>query len=232
VEPLVNKCADNIGHTVDVSVLGILLERSFSNEISIGSSNAWSFTLPGAATSSLANDIATWLSQHGTPVLRATLDDFKRPWREAHLYDRTSPAGYYRNAYDYDAVRELLLEPFATASPAGCALCSIDPLTQIDHQGERTPVPSNSALVADGVFAFRPEIDHWWDVRIWLHITPEEAIRRCTERDRSWAGTEAERLVRERFLPSEQLYEAEVAPRTRADVVVDNTDIEAPELIR
>jgi uridine kinase len=180
--------------------------------------------------SSLANEIANWLSHHGTPVLLATLDDFKRPWCDRHLYDRESPAGYYRNAYAYDALRELLLEPFTTASPAGCALCSIDPLTQTDHQSERTAVPANAALLVDGVFAFRPEIDHFWDIRIWLHVTPEVAIRRCTDRDRGRAGTDAKRLVRQRYLPAEQLYGTEVDPRSKADLVVDNTDIAAPQI--
>jgi uridine kinase len=180
--------------------------------------------------SSLANDVANWLSRHGIPVLLATLDDFKRPWRERHRYDRESPAGYFRNAYDYDAVRELLLEPFTTASPAGCALCSIDPLTQTDHQSERTAVPPDAALLVDGVFAFRPEINHFWDIRLWLHVSPEVAVRRCTDRDRGWAGTDAERLVRERYLPAEQLYETEVEPRAKADWVVDNTNIDAPQL--
>lgn len=180
--------------------------------------------------STLANDLAGWLSRHGTPVLLAALDDFKRPWRERHLYDRESPAGYYRNAYDYSAVLGLVLEPFTTADPAGCALCSIDPLTQIDHRGERTPVPPDAALIVEGVFAFRPEIDDFWDVRIRLHVPPEVTVRRSVERDRGWAGTDAERLVRERYLPAEQLYEAEVDPSAKAHWVVDNTDLDAPRL--
>jgi uridine kinase len=88
--------------------------------------------------------------------LRASLDDFKRPWRERHRYDRESGEGYYRNAFDYDAVRRLLLKPADRV-----ALCS-----------------------------------------------------------------------RDRHLPAEMLYIAEVNPRVRADVVVDNTDLERPRLVR
>jgi uridine kinase len=50
------------------------------------------------------------------------------------------------------------------------ALCSIDPVTQIDHSNERVAVPDNAVLVIDGVFACRPEIDVSWDYRIWLDV--------------------------------------------------------------
>ena len=36
-------------------------------------------------------------------------------------------------------------------------------------------------------------------------------------------GSDAERLARERYLPTERLYDEEVDPRSRADLVVDNT---------
>lgn len=55
-----------------------------------------------------------------------------RPWRERHLCDRESGQGYYRNAFDYDAVVRLLLHP-ARGSGA-CVLRSIDPLAQRDHR--------------------------------------------------------------------------------------------------
>ena len=43
----------------------------------------------------------------GRPALRASLDDFKHPWRHAreHGYDRVSGEGYYRNAYDFRSAR-------------------------------------------------------------------------------------------------------------------------------
>ncbi|MBB4789889.1 nucleoside/nucleotide kinase family protein [Streptomyces nodosus] len=53
-----------------------------------------------AGKTSFGHELAEWISAAGRPVLRATLDDFKKPWRDRHLYDRESGEGYYRNAYD------------------------------------------------------------------------------------------------------------------------------------
>lgn len=114
--------------------------------------------LTAAGKTSFGHELAERISRAGRPVLRASLDDFKKPWRDRHLYDRESGEGYYRNAYDYAAVTRLLL---ASARPGGsgwCALCSIDPLTQADHSAVLTEVAPDAVLVIDGVFAFRPEI--------------------------------------------------------------------------
>lgn len=91
--------------------------------------------------------------------------------------------GYYRNAYDYGAVAELLLEPAGADGSGWCSLCSIDPLTQIDHSGTVTPAAPAAVLIVDGVFAFRPEIDHYWDYRIRLEVDAELSVRRGTDRD-------------------------------------------------
>jgi len=124
--------------------------------------------LTAAGKTSFGHELAEAVSGTGRPVLRASLDDFKRPWAERHRYDRESGVGYYRNAFDYDALSRLLLEPFAAAGSGGCALCSIDPLTQVDHSTVLAPVEANAVLVVDGVFALRHELDHHWDYRIWL----------------------------------------------------------------
>ncbi|WP_037294634.1 uridine kinase [Saccharomonospora azurea] len=185
-----------------------------------------------AGKTSLGHELAEHLVRAGRPVLRACLDDFKRPWKDRHRYDRESGEGYYRNAYDYDAVTRLLLEPAAPGGTGRCVLCSIDPLTQKDHSDVVTPAPPDAVLVVDGVFAFRPEIDRHWDFRIWLDIAPELSVRRGAARDASWAGADATALHRHRYLPSMECYESEVRPQRLADVVVDNTDFTRPRVVR
>ncbi|EHR61814.1 nucleoside/nucleotide kinase family protein [Saccharomonospora cyanea] len=185
-----------------------------------------------AGKTGFGHELAEHLVRAGRPVLRACLDDFKRPWKDRHLYDRESGEGYYRNAYDYDAVTRLLLEPAAPDGTGRCVLCSIDPLTQKDHSKIVTTAPPDAVLVVDGVFAFRPEIDRHWDFRIWLDIDPELSVRRGAERDAEWAGADATALHRHRYLPSMALYESEVRPKQLADVVIDNTDFARPRVVR
>jgi uridine kinase len=166
--------------------------------------------------------------------LRASLDDFKRPWSERHRYDRTSAEGYYRNAYDTEATIRLLLEPAAPGGSGRVALCSIDPLTQVDHSSHIVPMPDDGVLVVDGVFAFRPALNDCWDLRVWLHVDATVGTSRAIARDAEMSGgaDEAQRVLHDRYVASEALYLVDVGPRDLADLVIDNTDVEHPEVLR
>ncbi|MEU2157700.1 uridine kinase [Streptomyces sp. NPDC019396] len=184
-----------------------------------------------AGKTSFGHELAEWISAAGRPVLRATLDDFKKPWKDRHLYDRESGEGYYRNAYDYEAVKSLLLDPCRSPEATSCVLCSIDPLTQRDHSSEVTPLGADAVLIVDGVFAFRPEINTYWDFRIWLQVDPELSVRRGAERDQDWAGSDAESIHRNRYLVAEHIYLREADPLPMMDLVIDNAEFTRPQLV-
>ncbi|MFI9511297.1 hypothetical protein [Nocardia sp. NPDC052566] len=181
--------------------------------------------LTASGKTSFGHELAEQVSRAGRPVLRASSDDFKRPWRDRHRYDRESGAGYYRNAFDYAAIRSLLLEPGGPSGSGECALCFIDPLTQTDHSSESTEAPEDAVLIVDGVFAFRPEINEYWDFRIWLEVSPEVSLCRGAARDND------ESTHRDRYLPAEKIYLAEVDPLPSVDMVIDNSDFDRPRLL-
>ena len=190
--------------------------------------------LTAAGKTSFGHELARELARRGRPTFRASLDDFKRPWNERHLYDRESGEGYYRNAFDREAAYRLLLEPSAPTADGVFALCSIDPLTQVDHSAVKSVMPPNGVLIVDGVFAYRPEINSYWDLRIWLEIDAELSIRRGVARDLEMEGgaEAAETLHRDRYLVAELLYIQEVDPRSFVEVIVDNTDFDHPRVLR
>jgi uridine kinase len=190
--------------------------------------------LTASGKTSLGHELAQALARRGRPVFRASLDDFKRPWNERHLYDRVSAEGYYRNAFDHDAACKLLFDPSAPTAGGIVSLCSVDPITQIDHSAVRTAMPPNGVLLVDGVFAFRPEINAYWDLRVWVEIDAELSVRRGVARDTEMLDDahEAEALHRGRYLAAELLYIDEVDPRSFVEVILDNTDFDSPRLVR
>ncbi|SCL19467.1 uridine kinase [Micromonospora inyonensis] len=188
--------------------------------------------LTAAGKTSFGDELAGRICRTGRPVLRTSLDDFKRPWRDRHRYDRESGEGYYRNAFDYEAVKNLLLEPAGVNGSGECVLCSIDPLTQADHSNVVTPATPDAVLIVDGVFAFRPDINRYWDFRVWLDIDPELAVRRGVQRDLAGAGQDAEAVHCDRYQAAERVYLVEVDPVSHADIVVDNTRFDEPRIVR
>jgi uridine kinase len=166
--------------------------------------------------------------------MRASMDDFKHPWRHAreHGYDRVSREGYYRNADDFRSARDLLLNPAGPAGSGKVALCGHDPLTGEDHRHVTVSAPAGAILIVDSVFAFRPEYNDCWEYRIWLEVDPQTAIRRGIARDTAAEGPEeAARVHSGRYHTAETLYLCEVDPKTLADVIIDNEDFTNLRLI-
>jgi hypothetical protein len=87
--------------------------------------------LTAAGKTSFGHELAAGLRDLGRPVMRASLDDFKHPWRHARErgYDRVTGEGYYRNAYDFASARNLLLGPAGPGGTGEVVLCAHDPLT-------------------------------------------------------------------------------------------------------
>jgi uridine kinase len=178
---------------------------------------------------SFGHELAAALNALGRPTLRACFDDFKNPWSEAHLYDRLSGEGYYRNAYDFPAAVSLLLRPAGPDGDGRVTLCSRDPLTGGLHQGTTVQATDDAILIVDSAFAFRSEYNDYWDYRIYLDVDAELSIARGILRDSELEGAdEAENLHRNRYGVAERVYRTEVNPEALADVVVDNTDFADP----
>ncbi len=190
--------------------------------------------LTAAGKTSFGHELAAALRELGRPTLRACLDDFKHPWRHAREfgYDRLSGEGYYRNAYDFAAIRNLLLCPAGPDGSGQVVLCAHDPLTGEDHRLTTVEAPPDAVLVVDSVFAFRPEYNDQWDFRIWLDVDPELALARGIARDTDREGLDAAtRVHRDRYYAAELIYIAEVAPRSIADVCIDNREFANPRVL-
>ena len=184
-----------------------------------------------AGKTSFSRELAAALRDLGWPTMRASMDDFKNPWREARAlgYDRVSGEGYYRNAYDFRSARDLLLAPAAPGGSGDLVLCAHDPLTGEDHRDTVIAAPADAVLIVDSVFAFRPAYNDFWDYRIRLEVDAGLALRRGVARDTAMEGAqEALRVHRDRYHAAEMIYLAEVGPKALADLIIDNSDFARP----
>jgi uridine kinase len=188
-----------------------------------------------AGKTSFGHELAAAVRSLGRPTLRASLDDFKHPWRHAREngYDRLSGAGFYSNAYDHAAVRDLLLLPAGADGSGRVVLCAHDPLTGKDHRHDVVMAPPDAVLIVDSVFAFRPEYNDLWDYRIWLDIDADLSLARGIARDTEREGlAEVTRVFRDRYHVAEQLYLTEVDPVNVADLAIDNTELRSPHILK
>jgi uridine kinase len=84
--------------------------------------------LTASGKTSFGHELAERISCAGRPVLRASLDDFKKPWRDRHLYDRESGEG---TTETHSTMRSL--QRFCSSRPAlpdpGTASCAASTLS-------------------------------------------------------------------------------------------------------
>lgn len=69
--------------------------------------------MDGAGKTVFADELAAVLESRRLAVIRASVDGFHNPSSIRYGRGRSSPDGFYRDSYDYDALRTFLLDPLA-----------------------------------------------------------------------------------------------------------------------
>jgi uridine kinase len=181
----------------------------------------------------LADELAHRLLSSGARVIRASIDGFHNPREIRYRHGADSPEGYYRDSFDYDALKLLLLVPLG---PGGNRIYRTSAFYfRTDSPAPAAPMQAapDSILLFDGVFLLRPELISFWDYKIFVHADPETALRRARLRDRGLFGTpqQAEARYRARYIPGQKIYLERVRPQSLADSVVDNNLPDRPGLM-
>jgi uridine kinase len=188
-----------------------------------------------AGKTTLADELAGLLRQRcGREVIRAQLDYFKRAPELRTTYPIESPESYYYEMYDYDAIRGRLLIPLGPDGDRRYTTATREPSARNPLDlGIATAAP-DAILIADGAFLQRPELNNYWDLRIYVHVTFETVLRRGTARDAAWMDSQeaAAHRYRTRYIPGERLYVDQVNPAGRAQLVIDNENPANPTLTR
>ncbi|HEY3562542.1 MAG TPA: uridine kinase [Kribbella sp.] len=188
-----------------------------------------------AGKTTLADELAGVLRlRTRREVIRAGIDYFKRAPELRTTYPIESPESYYYEVYDNDAIRERLLAPLGPGGDRRYTNGLRDSsAANVLDVPVRTAAP-DAILIADGAFLQRPELDDYWDLRIYVHVSFETALRRGTERDAAWMDSReaAAHRYRTRYIPGEQLYVDQVNPAARAQIHIDNENPAAPVITR
>ena len=174
-----------------------------------------------AGKTTLAEALALVLRRRGREVVRASIDGFHRPRAERYRRGELSPEGYYLDSFDYDALRDALLDPLGPGGSRAYRRAVFDYRDDAPRAEPVSHASEDAILLFDGVFLLRPELVEHWDLRIFVSVEPEEALRRALERDAAVFGSqeEAERRYRRRYQPGQRLYFAEARPVVAAEVV-------------
>jgi uridine kinase len=187
-----------------------------------------------AGKTTLADELAQVLrARIGRAIIRVGIDYFKRAVELRTGYPEGSPESYYLDSWDNAAIRDRLLIPLGPGGDRRYRTAVMDLPARAAIDAPVQVAPGDAVLLADGAFLQRPELDRYWDLRIYVDVSFDEVLRRGIARDQQWMGSagQAEHRYRTKYIPGERRYVDEVRPRERAEVVVGNDGPVMPSLV-
>jgi uridine kinase len=186
--------------------------------------------LDGAGKTRFADALAAQLGIGHRAVFRASIDDFHWPRVRRYARGRDSAEGFYRDSYDYETFKRVLVEPFRSPGAIGSfVLQAFDLKRDAPFEPKWSSGPADALLVVDGIFLNRPELRGLWNYSIWLDVEPDTAAARVIVRD----AEEFEHDIAnpERYSGGQELYLAEATPREAATAIIDNNDYDHPKRV-
>ena len=181
---------------------------------------------PAAGKTTLADELAQVLLERGREVIRATTESFHHPRARRYRRGEFSPEANYHDAFDYDALRRVLLGPLGPGGDRRYQPAVYDLGADTAVSAPPATAAPDAVLLLDGVFLLRPELAGWWDLSIFVSAGFEQTLDRARTRDLARLGSAAavERRFCTRYIPAQRLYFDEAHPAERADIVVHNDE--------
>ena len=184
---------------------------------------------PASGKTTLADELATALRARGSPVVRATIDDFLYPRAQRYRRGEYSAEGCYFDTHDCNGMVKALLDPLGPGGDRRFRAATYDCATDAVVSPPPTTASHDAVLIVDGVFLLRPELIARWDLRILVSTARETTVARALLRERRVSTpSNIERRWRQRYLPAQDLYVGLVAPADLADVIVHNDEPRQP----
>jgi uridine kinase len=186
----------------------------------------------GVGKATLADELVTPVTRRGRLVVRASVDGFHRPRDLRYRLGADSPQGYFLDSFDYVALRSELLDPLGPGGTRRFRRAVFDYLGDRPVDMPYETVNADVILLFDGVFLQRPELAEAWDIRIWVDAPFDVTVSRAVSRDAG--GTDQVTPIRAkyngRYVPGQLIYMERCRPRDAADILVNNADLENPQL--
>lgn len=180
----------------------------------------------------LAGELAHELEVLGRTVLHVGVDGFHNPSEVRYRQGRSSPRGYYEDAYDLDALRHVLLDPLGPDGDRRVRTAAFDLTRDEAVEGPLVEMEADSILLVDGSFLLLQPVRDAWDYVIFVDVDRTVATERGAARDAArLGGVEQARSLHEvRYQEACDLYRAEVDPLAIANAIVTNEPVDCPQL--
>lgn len=186
--------------------------------------------IDGSGKSIFAADLTAFLKGKNLKVIHSSIDYFHNPRAERYSEDKPNYLSFFENSFNYDALKEILLDPVKHGSKNNCKTKFFDHKVDAPVKSRSLSFCSSSILVFDGIFNHRDEVYEYWDFSIFLDVTFVNAYKRMAARDGCPPNPEDSK--NERYYKGQQVYFQRCNPQGKATLLIDNNDFESPYILR
>lgn len=175
----------------------------------------------GSGKTTFAGALVAAYERAGRHALVVHLDDFLNPRAVRYRLGRSSPEGFFRDTYDLDAFRRLVLDPLRPQGDRTIRRRCFDHRADVPVSDPPVEVPAGAVVVVEGMFLHRDELAGAWDVSVFLRVPFAVSVRRLSERDGSHPDPAHPSMAR--YVEGQRRYLSTCRPERRATHVIDNS---------
>jgi uridine kinase len=177
--------------------------------------------IDASGKTSFAKSLTSFLQNNSFQTQLVHLDDFHNP-KSIRYSGKNEFDNYYNHSFDLKTLIVEILEPIAKLQPINKTLQILN-LETDNYDLQRTyNINSQTVVILEGVFLFRPELSKYLDYRLFLKVSFKTALKRAYLRDFQYLGADLEKKYSQKYFPAQMRYLKEIKPLDLADLVIVN----------
>lgn len=169
------------------------------------------------------------LENRGYHVESVSIDDFHN---ESKIrYKNSDPVeGYINDAFDL-ANLEQFLDEIKNKKIENKRFKHLDLDTDEYSKTKDYFFKKDTIILLEGVLLYRPPIEKYVDLKIFLDISFEEVLKRAEKRDVPKYGIEFLEKYKKKYIPIQKKYLKENNVKEKCDIIINNNDYNSPIIL-
>lgn len=185
----------------------------------------------GSGKTMMADLLADFLSSKtNREIIRISIDDFMNSRAVRYTPSESAGRGCYDYTFNFDGFKNNVLKPLQPDGSWEYRTKIFDHATDSESRSPIKKATGDAIIIIDGVFLYKQDLVSYWGLKILLDTDDETVIERGARRDTERLGSYevARQKYIDRYIASQTIYYNEESPEKRADIIIDNNDIESP----
>lgn len=188
----------------------------------------------GSGKTMMAGFLADFLSSKtNREIIRISIDDFMNSRAVRYTPAESAGRGCYEYTFNFDGFINNVLKPLQKDGSREYRSKIFDHATDSEALSSIKKATKDAIVIIDGVFLYKQGLVKYWDLKVLLDTDDETVIERGARRDAARLGSYeiARQKYIDRYIASQTIYYNEESPQERADIIIDNNDVESPRSV-